>query len=337
MEPPLESLQTTGPENVFGDFGEAPRAAERTLPESPIARLPATEPDDSFGDYGEAPSNGKPTLPKPSELADDPSKVGTEEVASAASFPDDDDFDDFGDFNEAVDATEATPVAESGQESDQFGDFADTSDSTPHVAHSVVEFKDPFVDRATIVFEQVFGQRGEVDAIDVAASEADVEEPIRLEDVLVSAAGLLFARSWSCCSILTSVQSEILSESSESQSVAPEWAMERLSSKCGILKVVERFTPSVIFDQSASNPYSHFSQPAHAPILNRSGERKEKRWSSFDLSERGTSPNPVGSGSVTGSLEETESVEGNALSNVAATVAPLPTGVKLDFTSFEAP
>jgi hypothetical protein len=124
---------------------------------------------------------------------------------------------------------------------------------------------------------------------------------------------------------------------SESQTVAPDWAIEKLSSKSGILKVIEPSARSVIFDPSASHPYSHFSRPAQSPILNRSGERKEKRWSSFDLSERHGVQNPIGSWSVSGSADETEIVDGHGGSSAAATVTSLPAGVKLDFTNFEAP
>ncbi|KAI2488696.1 hypothetical protein MHU86_25750 [Fragilaria crotonensis] len=289
----------------FGDFNEAVETAEVT------PQLNSDQNSDGF----KVPSPAG-AVPEPSPVPDHAANIGTQEnVASSLVTSPDDDFDDFGDFNEAVETAEVTPPLPTDQNSDGFGDFGESSESTPPASQSVLEIKDPFVDRARVVFEQIFGPRSIVDEVDVGASDRDIQESVRLVDIL----------------------SQMREGSSESITAAPDWAIEKLSSNSGILKVIEPSAPSVVLDPRASHPYSHFSRPAQAPILNRSGERKEKRWSSFDLSEKYSFQNPIGNGSVSGSTDETEIAEGLGGPTAAATVSSLPTGVKLDFTSFEAP
>jgi hypothetical protein len=181
----FERLENPKSDDSFGAFDEAPSTVQPA-----IDAAPTTEPDDSFGEFDLAPSPAEVAAPEPSQVADDPADVGTQDEVASDAFPEDDDFDDFGDFNVAVETAEVTPPLDDSLNSDGFGDFGEASESTPLASESVSEFNDPLIDRARVVFEHVFGPRSEVDEIDVGTSEEDVQESATLEDILVSGAPL---------------------------------------------------------------------------------------------------------------------------------------------------
>ena len=293
-----------------------------------------SEEDNSFGDFGDfndAPSSAETMKPEPAA-----------ELPTPAADGDDDDFGDFGDFNDAPQSDETIQTPSTPQEDDDFGDFGDfseASESNRVAPQPALELKDPLIARAKAVFAQVFRKHSEADESKETTVEGENEDSAALRDLLVSRFVCSCGLS-SLVTILHSVQSEIVSEAEEPELVASEWAHEKLTSILGSIKMIEQSSASVIFNQKAAHPYSHYSRPAEVPNLD-SPTRKCKRWPSydFDLPETDDDVHPRLEGTFPGAepheLGEADALESEPIDPVDVSLPP--SDVKLDFTNFETP